>query len=228
MNPRKDYKAAFDLRMSGRTYGEIRNIFGIPKSTLSTWFSKLKLDSKVKKVLESKRKSGYLKLVEFNKVRTLNIGIENENARKDYELKIGKLNKRELMILGAALYWGEGYKNFDHTKKRYPYISFSNSDPLMVKVFIKFLEDVLGIPREKLNASAMIYPNMDSTVCIKYWQEITAIPKEKFKVYKALSRASSMKRPSNLLPYGTLQIRINNRLNFFKVMGLIDGVTKNT
>ena len=73
MDTRKDYPAALALRLDGKTYGEIRGIFKIPKSTLSGWFSNLKLSGRAKKTLESKKKNGYYKLLEFNKLRTINI-----------------------------------------------------------------------------------------------------------------------------------------------------------
>ena len=84
MDTRKDYSAALALRLEGKTYGEIRRNFKIPKSTLSNWFSTLELDKRVKKILESKRKNGYLKLIEFNKNRTLNIKKENKNIIKTH------------------------------------------------------------------------------------------------------------------------------------------------
>ena len=227
MNLRKEYQAALALRLEGKTYGEIRILFGIPKSTLSTWFSALELNNKAKKILDSKKKNGYFKLLEFNKVRTLNIQKENENSRKNFASRISKLSKREIMILGAALYWAEGYKNHNHKRRSYPYLLFANSDPNMVKIFIRFLEEILGIPRIQLAAAAMIYPNLDPEQAVNYWQKITGIPKDRVHYYKALSRASQGKRPKNLLPYGTLQIRVNDRLNFFKTMGLIDGIIKN-
>lgn len=226
MNPRKDYQIALALRLEGKTYGEIRDLFGIPKSTLSNWFSTLKLDNNVKKILESKRKDGYLKLLEFNKIRTLNIQKENEDIRKSYESRINKLSNRELMILGAGLYWGEGYKNFNPKRFSYPYMSFGNSDPEMILVFMSFLKKVMGISKDRIRAQVMIYPNPDSDKCIKYWQNLTKIPKENFRCQIALSRASRGKRPKSLLPYGTLQLRVSQRQEFFKIRGLMDGIIK--
>ena len=228
MNPRKDYQTALALRLEGKTYGEIRTLFGIPKSTLSVWFSKLKVGKKAQRILQSKRKNGYFKLVEFNKIRTLNIVEENERIRKDYESKINKLNNRELMILGAALYWGEGYKNFNLKRRAYPYISFGNSDPLMIKVFISFLERILKIDKSKIKCQIMIYPNINPLEALQYWQNITKVPAENFRTQMTVSRASQGKRPWNLLPYGTLQLRVNKRQNFFKIKGLIDGIIKGT
>ncbi len=228
MDTRKDYSAALALRLEGKTYGEIRGSFKIPKSTLSNWFSTLKLNSNVKKILESKRKAGYLKLLEFNKIRTLSIKKENEDIRKDYESRINKLNNRELMILGAALYWGEGYKNFNLKKGAYPYICFSNSDPLMHKVFVPFLERILKITKNRIKCQVMIYPNTNPQKAVQYWQNITQIPVENFRTQLTVSRASQGKRPWNLLPYGTLQLRVSQRQEFFKIRGLMDGVVKAT
>ncbi len=74
----------------------------------------------------------------------------------------------------------------------------------------------------------MIYPNINPQEAIDYWQDITKIPKENFRYNIAVSRASQGKRPKHLLPYGTLQIRINGRREFFKIKGLIDGIIKAT
>lgn len=226
MELRRDYQAALALRLEGKTYGEIRGIFQIPKSTLSGWFSNLKISNKAKKILESKKKNGYYKLVEFNKIRTINIHKENEDIRKSYESRINKLNNRELMILGAALYWGEGYKNFNQRKNVYPYVCFGNSDPCMLKVFITFLEKSLKINRDRIKCQAMIYPGINPQKAIHYWQSVTQIPVENFRTQLAVSRASQGKRPWNILPYGTLQLRVSKRQEFFKIRGLMDGIIK--
>ncbi len=227
MEFRKDYQAALALRLEGKTYGEIRKTFKIPKSTLSGWFSALKINNKAKKILESKKKNGYYKLVEFNKTRTSEILKENENIRKKYESIVGRLSSRELMILGAALYWGEGYKNFNQKRSVYPYVCLGNSDPEMIIIFIHFLEKILGIRKDRIRAPIFIYPGMIPEKAVDYWQKLTKIPRENFRCQMALSRASQGKRPKNLLPYGTLQLRVIKRQEFFKIKGLMDGIIKN-
>ncbi|OGN13823.1 MAG: hypothetical protein A3J47_03780 [Candidatus Yanofskybacteria bacterium RIFCSPHIGHO2_02_FULL_43_22] len=226
MEFRKDYQAARSLRLEGKTYGEIRGIFKIPKSTLSGWFSGLKINNKAKKILESKKKNGYYKLVEFNKTRTRDILKENENIRKEYEFRVGKLNNRELMILGAALYWGEGYKNFNQKRPIYPYLCLGNSDSEMIITFIYFLEKILGITKDRIRAPIFIYPGIVPEEAINYWQKLTKIPRENFRCQMALNRASQGERPKNLLPHGTLQLRVIKRQDFFKIRGLIDGIIK--
>ena len=228
MMRRKDYQSILDQRLAGKTYGEIRKIFGVPKSTLSYWFKTLELSSKAKKILSKKTRDGILALGDFNKNRTEKILQENKDTRQKYTSLVSKITSRELMLIGAALYWAEGYKNFNHTRKMYPYVSFANSDPHLIRIFIEFVEKVLGVSRDQLSAIAMIYPSLNPAVSIRYWRKITGIPMERLRYYSTLSRASAQKRPKNLLPYGTLQIRVNQRINFFKIMGLIDGIVKAT
>lgn len=224
MDLRRNYNEALNLRLQGKTYGEIQKVFQIPKSTLSTWFKNIQLNPKARLVLSRKYKKGIVALGSFNKARTGAIHMENEKIRLDFEKQIGNLTKRELLLIGATLYWGEGYKNFG--SKGYPYISFTNSDPQMILTFINFLERIFNIPREKVKAGVLIHQNLDNVSAVRYWQSLTKIPKENINSYIARSIASQGKRPKNSLPYGTLQLRVNRRQEFFKVRGLIDGIIK--
>lgn len=67
MGYRKDYSAALALRLEGKTYGEIRKNFRIPKSTLSGWFSTLKINNKARKILESKKRVDIINLLSLIK-----------------------------------------------------------------------------------------------------------------------------------------------------------------
>jgi len=227
MIKRTDYSLALQRRLSGETYGEIRTALDIPKSTLSTWFRLLVLPQKARAILRRKSTEGIKALGKFNEQRTVRILEENSKLQIQYKQKIGKLTSRELMIIGASLYWAEGYKNFNNKRKHYPYVSFSNSDPVMIRLFLQFLNDTLLVSQNNIWACVMGYPNTDSTRAILYWKKITGLSKNRFRFYSALSSRSNGVRPKNLLPYGTLQLRINKRQDFFKIKGLIDGIIKN-
>lgn len=224
MDARKDYSAALALRLRGKTYGEIRNIFGVPKSTQSSWFKNLKLSNTARIILRGKQRAGLAALGEFNKSRTIANQLENESIRKLYEKKISKLAAKELMLIGAALYWGEGYRNFG--KPKYTQVCFANSDVAMVLVFMKFLERILMISRNKIKATVMIHLNLIPSKALNYWMDILKLPEENFRVQRFVSPASKNIRPKNSLPYGTLQLRVNRRQEFYKIKGLIDGIIK--
>src|SRR3989344_2417968 len=66
---------------------------------------------------------------------------ENEKikfARKPLSFnkrKFGTAYLKELAAIGTMLYWAEGYKGSESNCT----VDFANSDPLMIKIFIKFL-----------------------------------------------------------------------------------------
>ena len=107
-------------------------------------------------------------------------------------------------------------------------ISFSNTDPVMIKLFLHFLSDILEIPREKIKAVLHIFKHINEQVALRYWREVTNLPKENFyKVQYAISKSSLGKRPYNRLPYGTIQIRVGDTKNFHRIMGSIEGIKSN-
>lgn len=223
---KREREQALALRLEGKTYGEIRYVLNVAKSTQSDWFKSLILSREAQNILAGKQGNGLIALGLFNERRTRAISSENEAIRNSYEKEVGSISKRELMLIGASLYWAEGYKNFNTARKNYPYIGFSNSDPQMMKVFICFLKDVLGIGNEKLRLEVHIYPQQSLSEACTYWHQVTGISEDRIRAYVAVSIASRGKRPKNLLPHGTAYLRINSRKEFFKVRGLIDGIIK--
>ncbi|MBI3335820.1 MAG: hypothetical protein HY001_05000 [Candidatus Portnoybacteria bacterium] len=224
MKPRTDHQKILKLRLQGKTYGEIRKHFEVPKSTLSSWLKDITLPGNAKHILERKHGNGLKALAKFNTQRTLKIRKENEDIRKEFEKVVQVLSKREIMLIGASLYWAEGYKNFGARKKGYPYVSFSNSDPKMILFFIAFLKNIIGVEKDMIKADIFLHSLVNAEKSLAYWQSITRLPKINFYFHKAISKASGGKRPKNLLPYGTLQLRVNKRREFFQIRGLIDGI----
>lgn len=69
-----------------------------------------------------------------------------ERLRDAYEKiskKGGSLSRRELMIAGLFLYWGEGGKTMSSS------VSLSNTDPAMLRFFVQWLS-LFGIKRTKM------------------------------------------------------------------------------
>lgn len=81
---------------------------------------------------------------------------------------VSSLSEKELFIIFACLYWAEGNKKD---------FSFTNTDPEMVKVFVKCIE-TMGISKERLRVTIRTYEDLDKKTCIKYWAEIINIPVE--------------------------------------------------
>ena len=215
---------AINLRLSGKSYGEIQKSLGITsKGTLSYWFKDLRLSSDARKLLETKildaKKRGLFK---FNKERTLLIKNEHQQILIQSQKEIPKLSKTDFLILGTALYWGEGTTR--EKQRGYQIVSFTNSDPKMIKIFMIYLRKILNVPENKIKPGIHIYPNLDREKTRRFWSLITNIPKERFYIFQNVSRASKHIRPENFLPYGTLNIRVNDRRLFNRIKGHIAGI----
>lgn len=213
--------------MLGKSYNEIAKDLDVGKSLLSYWLRDLKLPPEAKKILEAKSNYPKEKFAEYNRQKHEFVVKENKEIRENSFKRVRTLKDYELLLLGAALYWGEGYKRHGG-KRSYPHISFSNSDPDMIKVFLCFIRKILKVSEEKIKPLIHIYPDTDRDGAMRFWSDVTSIPQDKFITTAQVSVASRGKRPKNLLPYGTLLLRVFNRKKFFEIMGFIDGIIKET
>jgi len=217
---RRDKSLAIGLRKQGKSYNEIAKILKAPKSTLSFWLRNIKMPPEIeRKFWNETRKKWARSITAFNKkqaeVARQRAEKLQENAAKDIEA----LSEKELLLVGTALYWAEGYK------KRRGALQFSNSDPMMIKLMMRFFDEVCKVPKEKIKAAVQIHPNVTSEKAVNYWSKTTRIPKTQFsKTYSRLSPSSKRKRPSNTLPYGTLRISVYDTQITNKVKGWIRGI----
>lgn len=212
---------AIKLRSQGKSYNEIRRLLDLPsKGTLSVWFKDIKLSRSAKERLKSKIKVARQRgLFAFNSRRSKNVAKENDKIFKESNKFIHRITDRDLLITGIALYWGEGYKSGKHPK-----LSFTNSDPQMIIVFMRFIRRILKISDERIRTHIHIHPNLKIKEAVRFWADLTSLKQENFMIVKQVSSASSGVRPKNILPYGTLDIRVNSRQVYFKMMGLINGL----
>jgi transcriptional regulator with XRE-family HTH domain len=222
MHPK--YQEVIKLRRQGKSYREIAKTAGVSKNSVSRRCKGLKLSKAAQKILE--KKSNYPKELfrKYNQLKARNVRSENQKIKKEAAKEIRPLSKYALKLIGATLYWGEGWKRENPGK--YHGICFVNSDPNMVKLFLHFLREVIQVPEEKLGVNIRIHPNIDTPSVINFWSKVTKIPKERFHISTQISRLSRGKRPKNSLPYGTLKLSVNDRRKFQQIKGWIDGLIR--
>ena len=228
---RNDKEKVLKLRLAGKSYSEINRLLGVPKSTLSGWLKNLQLSNTARQRLDDRTREGSLKgLLKRNKLQTQLAHKKAGDIRKSTSSEIKKISRQELLILGVALYWGEGYKRpiiKDGIARSYHPVSLSNSDPKLVEAFLRFLREICEVNEDKIRANLRIFQHQNSDQLLQFWSKLTRIPKERFeKFYYGVSKSSQGKRPFNILPYGTIQIRVNDTALFHKIMGWLEGVSK--
>lgn len=161
---RTDKEQVLQLRKLGKSYNEIRQKIRIPKSTLSEWLCKIDWSRKIKRVLIKKaKKRSAIHLRKLDKIRGVHLARIYQEAIEEAKEEFEYLKFYPLFIAGISLYWGEGDKSSKNL------IRVGNVDPLLIKLFVKFLQKVCGIPQEKIRAWILLYPDLNPEECKEFW-----------------------------------------------------------
>jgi len=164
---------ATKLRTLGHTYGEIKQVLNvkIPKSTLTSWFKKLKLSgesqNRLKNIIKKKTKIAHQAALCANKARRvsyLDAITHRVSHLHDYSEKIDVAK-----IMLAMLYLGEG------TKNRKGDLLFANSNPDIIKLYLKLLRKCYTIDESKFRCTVQCRADHDTVKLEKFWLNITKI-----------------------------------------------------
>lgn len=224
-----DKEKALKLRFSGKSYGQIQKALGgISKSTLSMWLSNVILSETSRKILEKRtRQKSIGALLKRNRMQTVLAVKRAKEIRLKSATEIPKISSLNLLFIGVALYWAEGYKRpiiKNGREVTHHSVSLTNSDVELVRIFIRFITETCEVPISKIKANVRIFEHLNEKEVMNYWLKKIGIPKENFtKSYVGISRSSMNKRPFNRLPYGVIQIRISNTQLFHRIIGWIEG-----
>jgi hypothetical protein len=88
--------------------------------------------------------------------------------------EVGQLSDRELLLVGAAIYWSEGTKAKPWRPYDWP-VEFTNSDAGMVDLFLRFLE-LLGHERDGLVYRLNIHQQADVESAKAWWIAQLGLP----------------------------------------------------
>lgn len=219
---KQDKIRAIKLRKQGKSYNDINRLIGVPKSTLSYWLKDVKLSKKVENSIIKKARRKWAKNITEYNIKRAKIARKNRLKMQDSASKeISKLSKKDLKLIGTALYWAEGYKKTNWQ------VLFCNSDPEMVKIMIRFFREICKIDKNKFRPNVQIHLNISENTAKKYWSKIVNLPVNSFKTTLYQSKASKGRRPKNSLPYGTFRLGINDVKLVNKIKGWITGLYKN-
>ena len=163
---RSDKGEAIILRKSGKSYKEIRRELGVPLSTLSDWFRNLEWSQKTSENLNRKNlEASRLRIIHLGKIRGDNLKKLYRSAREEAAKDFSLLKHHPLFVAGVMIYWREGDKASKNSFR------ISNSDPVLVKIFLSFLRKVCGAEESRIRAGLLLYPDLDPQTCEVYWSE---------------------------------------------------------
>lgn len=198
----KEKSKAIELRKKGQSYSQIKEKLGISKSTLSGWLKDYPLSNKRIHELRDNSPRRIEKYINaMRKKREDKFATVFDVVKKE----IGNITERELFIAGFFLYWAEGGKTKDNS------IILTNTDPLMLKVYLKWLK-LLKVPKEELKIKLHLYKDMNENKEINFWSKELGINKSKFnKTWIKDSKMSDLTYKNNF-GHGTCNIILNNTI----------------
>jgi len=113
-----------------------------------------------------------------------------------------------LKVAGVMLYWGEGNKGGNA-------VALSNSNPYLIKLFLRFLRIICGVAEDRIRISIHYYTDHDPNKLIEFWSNETGVQKSQFhKPWLHIKKKGTYRNPSK---YGTIMVRYADK----KLLGLI-------
>lgn len=163
---------AIELRRKGYSLDEIKNILHVSRSSVGLWAKEVQLNQNAKGRIQYLRKRAREKawktISEKRKKRT-----EQSKLWAEERIRSIHLTKEQALLACSLLYWAEGGK----TKKA---VDFINSDPEMIKTFLRLFRYVFPINETKLRICVHVHEYHNVKAIINFWSEITGIPPEQF------------------------------------------------
>ena len=208
---------AIALRQQGRSISEIASLLGAAKSSVSIWTKDIRLTTEQTAVLKAAPHSPSA-IEKRRQARLVGEAAKRDTITHQAFTEVGAISPRELWLIGTALYWAEGGK----TQRT---VRFSNGDPEMIQLMIRYFREVCCVPEEKLRGYIHIHDSLDHIAAEKYWSAISGIPVAKFyKTYRKPNPSSKGLRQT--LPYGVFDIYVADVTLFLKIQGWIQGLHK--
>jgi len=144
--------------------------------------------------------------------------------------EIPKIKPKDLFYMGLMLYWAEGAKQRNTTSQG---VDFSNSDPRMCRLFIKWLQEILLIPKSDISLCIYIHVSQINRITDvqKYWSRISGFP---VSVFNKTSFSKTVyprrkKRQNKGVYFGQLRIKVRKSTDLNrKIAGWVEGVCVQT
>jgi hypothetical protein len=213
------------LRTGGESIKVIAKKLGVSPSSVSLWCRNIKLSPSQIKELERRFKDpnygnrlGYALKQQRKRI------LKTKRLKKQGIKEVGNLTKRELFLVGIALYWAEGFKKDSQA-------GFASSDPKMINIFLRWLYDCCDYKKEDLLLRVTV--NISHKYRIdkiqRHWSEIAQISTTHFRkpFYQKVKWKKIYDNPNQY--FGVLRIRVRKSADFLrKIHGWIEGLAFHT
>jgi len=227
MSKPEERKNAINLRKKGHSYREILQRVPVSKSTLSLWLRGGGLSRRQRQRLTLKKVAAARRGAQAQRNKRLKTTKEIKDMAKN-EIAAVKIDAQTFWMMGIMLYWAEGAKEKAHAPS--VGVKFSNSDPLMVRFFQKWLVGVCKIPGNRLKYELYVHESSRSRLQLirRYWADILGIAEAELnRIYFKKNKVRTKRRNVGMDYYGLIRVVVakSAALNR-KIAGWIEGITE--
>ncbi len=186
----------------------------VAPSSVSVWVRDIALTPEQQETLRmmnpayNRQLSGRTVLVERRRAERLAAQNEGRRLAKDGE---------PLHAAGCMLYWAEGAKSRN-------VVRFSNSDPEMVRLFVRFLRTYFDVADEHVRVTCYLFADHveRQKEVEQFWLDTLELPRSSLckSIVNVYSKHSQKKR-RNKLPYGTCRVAVSRTAVVQSIYGAI-------
>jgi hypothetical protein len=143
---------------------------------------------------------------------------EIERCNREAVERIGRLSDRDFLLVGAALYLGEGFKRDGH-------VGMANTDPHVLLSFVTWLRRFFDVDETRLRVRLYLHEGLDLENSERYWSDLLDIPRSQFRrPYRAA--ADPTRRVSKHV-HGCPAVTYSSSSTHRRVMGLVRALSSN-
>jgi len=201
-------------RREGLPIKMIARQLNVAPSSVSVWVRDIALTPEQQETLRmmnpayNRQLSGRTVLVERRRAERLAAQNEGRRLAKDGE---------PLHAAGCMLYWAEGAKSRN-------VVRFSNSDPEMVRLFVRFLRTYFDVADEHVRVTCYLFADHveRQKEVEQFWLDTLELPRSSLckSIVNVYSKHSQKKR-RNKLPYGTCRVAVSRTAVVQSIYGAI-------
>lgn len=165
------------LRSSGWSVPDIARELGVARSTAWLWVRDQPLDPAADGVLAgADRRRAAVR--EYWAGRNLATDAARQETQAEAAALVGEMSDAELLRAGALIYWCEGSKARPWSRKS-EQVQFTNSDPGLIALFIRFLA-AAEVPPENRRFRLAIHETADVDAALNWWADFVGVEPSKF------------------------------------------------
>jgi len=208
----KEKIKARKLRKKGESIKKIANLLHVSVSTASLWCRDVELtDKQIENLRRRQTDPFYGKRLDYYLKKKKEFSSKLLNLKNEGIESIGSLSKREIFLIGVALYWGEGFKKDSLA-------GLATLDINIAKFFIFWLNKSFGITSKDLilRITANISYKNKINELSKYWSRELKIQENQFS--KPFFQNTKWKKEyENKENYhGVLRIRVRRSIDLLR------------